>query len=201
MDRQKVAKIINMSAANFDQRIRPLLQKSDIKGKRATLRFNVIAVVAVVMEYRQADGEHDLDLDDGQGVPSDALERYRHERYIEARRNNAIAEGKLIDRETIVQAMTAGTTVMRNTALQFERLTQLSGREAREIYDEGVTAFEQAAIAALKAAAEFADARDATKPTPAPSPPGGTPADRQASTIQTASGPTCEQEDSMAGLA
>ncbi|HTK78537.1 MAG TPA: hypothetical protein VL371_24985, partial [Gemmataceae bacterium] len=77
------------------------------------------------------------------GPPSDWLEAYRKVNTELRRRDLAERDGLLVKAEVIRQALRSGVSAMRSTG---DRLVRLFGNEAGEIYNEGVTEFETAAL-------------------------------------------------------
>lgn len=151
LTRTQVADVLGCGPLNFDQRVRPKMARSAIRGSRATLRFDVREAVRVWVENQIEinGGGDDDDIASAMKGDTTAAERWRNEQYIAAKRKNDEYAKVIVNREAVVQAMSSGINAFRLTVLQLEATPTITGKEARIICDEGINAFELAANKAL----------------------------------------------------
>lgn len=144
--RADAAALCGIGARHFDEKIRPRLPADAFKGDRASLRFSGPAIVQTMIAYRtkpQIDDESDPLLV-GSGSP--ALERYRTARANLAELDLAERDSAIIHLPILARALSPAISALRATG---NRLTRMFGNEAGEIYNEGVTDFEAAALQAI----------------------------------------------------
>lgn len=146
MTRSQVAEVIGCGARNFDDRIRPKLPREASRGKGKNLRYDVRVVVKVWHELELAQSVSDDPMLAGSADGSDALEKYRYEKFVEQKRKNDEAAKVICDTAKVVNGMSRGIHAMRTIS---ETLKRKYGNDAADLYNQGVDALVNAATEAI----------------------------------------------------
>lgn len=143
------AALCGLSVRQYSDVIQPRLPKVAVKGSGATLRHEAGAVVSVLVAYRleqakPADPDGDPLLSGGD---SPNLERYRGVKADLATLDLRERNRELVRIGVLQTSMRTALAALRGTG---DRLARQFGNDAADIYNEGVTEFEAAALAAVR---------------------------------------------------
>jgi hypothetical protein len=139
------ARVCGLSTRQFGDVIPPRLDKPAQRGAGAKLRYHAPAVVAALVAYRvEQAAPAVVDPDPAMNGPmTDNLERYRgwkadgEELTVKERRL------ELVKTSEVLKALAPALTAMKSAG---DNLVRKFGNEAGEIFNDGVAAFEAAAV-------------------------------------------------------
>lgn len=152
LPKPRAAEAAGYSVRQFTDKIQPRLDAAAVRGKGATMRFDVRAVVKALAAYVADQWRPKLDDPDGLLDPSTptgkdpTLDALRIESTIKLRLDNATKRGELIDRQRMQTALVAGFSAAATAGKQLELRF---GRDGAELWNKGIKAMQRAAVAAL----------------------------------------------------
>lgn len=143
--RDQAAELCGFSTRQFDDTARAKAVGAE-RGKAKTLRFHGPKIVAGAVAYRLEQGRISVDGDGDPlmtGSDSPNLERYRLGKAQMIELDLAERQKILVRADVLDRALRPAITAMRQTG---DRLVRKFGNEAGEIFNEGVSEFEAAAL-------------------------------------------------------
>lgn len=152
LTRVQAGELIELSARQFDDAIRPRLDSESKRGSGAKLRYHASAIVRAFVTYRVEQqspvgtGEDDELLDPRVSSPN--LERLRGFKADIAQLDWKEKDKQLVSRDVIFKAMRPAATGLRGAG---DRLILRYGNDAGEIYNEAVQEFLEAMEKAVRA--------------------------------------------------
>jgi hypothetical protein len=155
--RGEAAALVALSTRQFDEAIRPLIEKSSIRGGGKTLRFAGPGVVSAMLAYRSETAKPPVDDDVDPLLAigdSPALERYRLGKAKMIEMDLAEREKATVQLDALREGFRPFASILRSAG---ERLARQYGNDAAAIYNE---ALEDAEASALRVLSDAGHRRD-----------------------------------------